>query len=159
MIILKLGGSIITNKDSKEPICNYNNLKRLTNEIKEALHHNYNEKLIVVHGAGSFGHTFAKEYDIGARVTDENDFKHKRKGFSITNNWTKKLNADVCDALIKSDIPEVGVQPSSVFITENKRIIQSNITLIKKYLNLGLVPVLYGDVVLDIHVFHARQES
>lgn len=151
MIILKLGGSIITNKDSKEPLCNYNNLNRLVNEIKEVLDHNPQEKLIVIHGAGSFGHTFAKKYDIGTSFNDRNDFINKRKGFSITNNWTKKLNSYVCDAFIESNIPVIGVQPSSVFITENKRIIQANIDLIKKYLDLGLVPVLYGDVVLDLN--------
>ena len=150
VIILKLGGSIITNKSSKEPVCDYDTLKRLTKEIKEALNRNPQEKLIVVHGAGSFGHTFANEYDIGTSFKNENDFKNKRKGFSITNNWTKKLNSYVCDALIESNIPAIGVQPSSVFITSNKRIIQSNIDLIKKYLDLGLVPVLYGDVVLDM---------
>lgn len=151
MIILKLGGSIITNKDSKEPICDYDALKRLTNEIKEALNFNPQEKLIVVHGAGSFGHTFAKEYCIGNSFKDDSDFKNKRKGFSITNNWTKKLNSYVCDTLIDSNIPAIGIQPSSIFITENKRIIQSNTILIKKYLDLGLVPVFYGDVVLDMN--------
>lgn len=151
MIILKLGGSIITNKDSKDPICDYDALKRLTNEIRDALVDNPQEKVIVVHGAGSFGHTFAKEYDIGSSFKDEDDFANKKKGFSITNNWTKKLNSYVCDALIESNIPAIGIQPSSIFITENKRIIQSNTDLVKKYLDLGLVPVLYGDVVLDIN--------
>ncbi len=151
MIILKLGGSIITNKDSKDPICNYGALKRLANEIKSVLINNSKEKLIVVHGAGSFGHNFANKYDIGSIFKDENDFNYKRKGFSITNNCTKKLNTYVCDALIEFDIPAIAVQPSSIFMAENKRIIQSNIDLIKKYLDLGLVPVLYGDVILDVN--------
>ena len=36
MIILKIGGSIITEKDSKEPKVDYKNLNRICNEIKES---------------------------------------------------------------------------------------------------------------------------
>ena len=52
MIILKLGGSVITRKDSSIPKLDSSNLTRIAREISDSSYH----KLIVVHGAGSFGH-------------------------------------------------------------------------------------------------------
>ena len=48
------------------------------------------------------------------------------------------------------EIPTVSMQPSSFIQTRNKRIIHADMDLITKYLELGFVPVLYGDVVLDM---------
>ena len=146
MIILKLGGSVITKKDAETPTIHYDNLNRISKEIASSSY----DKLIIVHGAGSFGHPFAKEYDIGSEIQDEEDFADKKLGFSITQSWVKKLNIIVCDSLRENKIPAVSIQPSSFIITKNKRIYSCNLDLIKRYLDLGFVPVIYGDVVLDI---------
>ena len=55
MIILKIGGSILTNKDSIESEVDSESLKRIALEIKSSLDNSFKE-LIIVHGAGSFGH-------------------------------------------------------------------------------------------------------
>ena len=83
MMILKLGGSILTNKDAIGEIDN-ENLSRVANEIRNALDNNPDD-LIIVHGAGSFGHPPAKEYKIG-EVFDKEEFFEKRIGFSKTQN-------------------------------------------------------------------------
>ena len=146
MIILKLGGSVITKKSSKEPTIHYDNLNRISKEIASSSF----DKLIIVHGAGSFGHPFAKKYEIGDKIKDEEDFARKKLGFSITQSWVKKLNSIVCDSLRENGIPAISIQPSSFIITKNKRIYSCNLDLIKRYLDLGFVPVIYGDVVLDL---------
>ncbi|MGL6298328.1 MAG: isopentenyl phosphate kinase [Methanobacteriaceae archaeon] len=152
MIILKLGGSILTKKDSEHPELDYNNLNRITNEISEYFNDNENQNsgLIIVHGAGSFGHPPAKKYNIGAKF-EESEYPKKRIGFSITQNCVKKLNTEVCDVLVKNNIPAVSIQASSFISTKNKRINSdtTNLDLIKKYIANGFVPVIYGDVVLD----------
>ena len=38
MIILKIGGSILTEKDSAEPKVDYENLNRIAEEIRESLY-------------------------------------------------------------------------------------------------------------------------
>jgi len=56
MIILKLGGSVITNK-TKVASFKKEVVDDLSREIKRA-----NKQLIIIHGAGSFGHIYAKKY-------------------------------------------------------------------------------------------------
>jgi len=146
LIILKLGGSVITRKDSLTPALDSSNLTRIAREISNSSYH----KLILVHGAGSFGHPYAREYAIGSEIDSKEELVRKRQGFSKTQNSVKHLNQLVCQHLLEQDIPAVSIQPSSFVQTWNKRIISADTDLISKYLGLGFVPVLYGDVVLDM---------
>ncbi len=145
MIILKLGGSVITRKEEEKPAINHENLKRIAREIEKSTH----QKLIVVHGAGSFGHPLAKKYAIGDEIQDDLDLKKKMLGFSLTQHAVKELNGIVSEYLRIHRTLSVSIQPSSFILTKNKRIQSADLTLIKKYLELGFVPVIYGDVVLD----------
>lgn len=147
MIILKLGGSILTEKYSEAPMLNEENVSRIAHEISESSY----EGLVIVHGAGSFGHPFANKYSIGNKIQDEKDLRRKMLGFSITQHSVRNLNNMICEHLRMHDILSVSIQPSTFIITENKRIFSANLDLINKYLHLGFVPVLYGDVVLDVN--------
>jgi isopentenyl phosphate kinase len=147
MIILKLGGSVITRKDSRTPTLDPSNLTRIAREISESSYH----KLVVVHGAGSYGHPYAREYEIGSEINSFEELARKRKGFSKTQHSVKNLNSKVCDHLLEQGIPAVSIQPSSFIQTRNKRIIKADMDLIIKYMDLGFVPVLHGDVVLDMN--------
>jgi isopentenyl phosphate kinase len=146
LIILKLGGSVITRKDALVPTLDVANLTRISREISES---SYN-KLIIVHGAGSYGHLYAKEYEIGSEINSKDELNRKIKGFSKTQNSVKNLNTLVCQHLQEQEIPTVSIQPSSFIKTDNKRIIKADMELISSYLDLGFVPVIYGDVVLDM---------
>lgn len=146
MMILKLGGSILTNKDAIGEIDN-ENLSRVANEIRNALDNNPDD-LIIVHGAGSFGHPPAKEYKIG-EVFDKEEFFEKRIGFSKTQNAVKKLNMLICEEFIKENLPVVAIPASSFMVATNKRITEGNLDIFNKYLNKGFIPIIYGDVVLD----------
>ncbi|PWB88164.1 isopentenyl phosphate kinase [Methanobrevibacter thaueri] len=147
MIILKIGGSILTNKDSKTSEVDAASLKRIASEIKRSLD-NSDKELVIVHGAGSFGHPPAKKHRIGEEF-EESEYPQKRLGFCEIQNEVKKLNMFICEALIEEGIPAIAV-PASGFITAtDKRITNGNLDLFKKYLSKGFVPVIYGDVVLD----------
>ncbi len=86
MIILKLGGSVITRKDSLTPTLDSNNLTRIAREISNSSHH----KLIVVHGAGSFGHPYAKEYAIGSEIKSTQELTRKRTGILKNSKFGQK---------------------------------------------------------------------
>ncbi|MDI9437339.1 MAG: isopentenyl phosphate kinase [Euryarchaeota archaeon] len=145
MIILKLGGSVITRKEEKQPTLHQENLARISQEIANS----GVKDLLIVHGAGSYGHRHAYHYQIGAPILDGEDLARKRLGFSITHQGVQELNLEVCRALLDQKIPAVPLSPSSFIHTHHKRIEEFETDLIGQYLELGLVPVLYGDVVLD----------
>ena len=147
MIILKIGGSILTNKDSAESEIDSKSLKRIASEIKSSLDRS-DKQLIIVHGAGSFGHPPAKEYKIGEPF-QKDEYPQKRIGFCKTQNAVKKLNMLICEAFIEEGLPVVAIPASSFMTATNKRITDGNLSSFKKYLDKGFIPVIYGDVVLD----------
>lgn len=139
-IILKIGGSVITDK-GKELEVQSQAINRLAEEIRKVNVQN----LIIVHGGGSFGHPIAQRYAI------KEGFKEKSQkiGFSETHHIMTVLNGLFMDALIWRNIPAVSIAPSSCIITKNGRIQSFEDAPLKMLLKRGFLPVLYGDAVLD----------
>ena len=138
--VLKLGGSVITNKE-KPLTPNLPAIERLTSEISLA----NVSRLVLVHGGGSFGHPTAKQYAIEEGYRDRSQIM----GFSKTRQAMTTLNKLVVDSLIQHNIPAVTVQPSSCTITKQGRINVMEERPLRKLLEMGFMPVLYGDAVLD----------
>ncbi len=138
--ILKIGGSIITDKNG-ELAARTEAINRLAEEIQKS----GVKSLIVVHGGGSFGHPTAQKYGIKEGLKEE----AQKVGFAETHHVMTVLNGLVMDALVWHDIPAVSVTPSSCAVTENGRIKSFEEAILKTLLKIGFVPVLYGDVTLD----------
>jgi isopentenyl phosphate kinase len=138
--ILKLGGSAITYK-AKPQTANLQIIYNLACEIEEAKM----PRLIIMHGGGSFGHPLAKKYAINEGFQDASQIV----GFAETHEAMTVLNGLVVKALIQHNIPAVGVAPSSFLITKQGRIEKLDTSVITKLQEMGFVPVLYGDAVLD----------
>ncbi|MGQ9459923.1 MAG: isopentenyl phosphate kinase [Candidatus Bathyarchaeaceae archaeon] len=138
--VLKLGGSVITNKE-KPLTPNLQAIERLANEISRA----NVSPLVLVHGGGSFGHPVAEHYGIKGGYRDSSQII----GFAKTHQAMTKLNKLIVDSLIRHNIPAVGVQPSSCVVTKSGRIQSMEDRPLMKMLEIGFVPVLYGDAVLD----------
>ena len=139
-IILKIGGSVITDKNG-ELAPRTEVINRLAEEIQKANVRN----LIIVHGGGSFGHPTAQKYGIKEGLREDT----QKVGFAETHHVMTVLNGLVMDALVWHNIPAVSVTPSSCIITENGRIKTFEDAALKMLLNMGFVPVLYGDATLD----------
>ncbi len=140
MQILKLGGSVITHKD-KYFAPDIENIKRLAKEIAESK----SMSLIIVHGAGSFGHPVAKKYNI----SDGLKSSEQLVGFSETHQSMTRLNQIIVDTLLEAGVPAFGISASSMLVTENKRLVDIDTSIIKRCIDTGLIPVMYGDAVLD----------
>jgi len=69
MIILKLGGSLLTDKRRKFSF-RFEVMKRVAQEIKES-----GARLVVVHGGGSFGHPLAVEYKLAEGIVSEEQLR------------------------------------------------------------------------------------
>ena len=144
MIILKLGGSALTVKNADKPTIDEDNLERIAEEVSY-----YNDELVIVHGAGSYGHIYAKEYAIGEKIVDVEENNRKIEGMAKIQSSMQIMNYMVISKLQEYGIPAVTIKPSSFIITNNKRIDKCDLTLVEEYLGKGFVPVLYGDAVLD----------
>ena len=137
MIILKIGGSILTNKDAPESEIDSDSLKRIASEIKKSLD-NSSKELIIVHGAGSFGHPPAKKYKIGQDF-DKSEYPQKRIGFCEIQNAVKKLNMLICEEFISQGVPVIAIPASSFITASSKRITGGNLDTFKNYLSKGFI--------------------
>lgn len=134
-IVLKLGGALITDKTKPFSI-RYNVLKRLAFEIAKA----YKEccsRIIVVHGGGSFGHY----------VVNIHGNINTIDAITQITMFMRELNMVVADALTFYGLPIIAFDTHALITTHNDEL-SVNLEPISKALNLGLVPILYGDVVL-----------
>lgn len=142
LLILKFGGSIIT-IDAKFETYNENVVKKLTDSLNKIIDL-YN--IIIVHGAGSFGHYHAKEYNIKQGFKDPNQLI----GVVKTHESMLKLNNLFLNSLKKStSIYPISFSPISFTNTANGEIKRFEISNIKSALKLGITPILFGDVVFD----------
>jgi len=134
--IIKLGGSIITDK-SRPYIPNLPVLKRLAREIKKS-----GVPVIIVHGAGSFAHTSAKKY--GGKKGYSSQI-----GISRVFNDAIKINNVVVECLISKRLPAISFRPNSLFVARGGKMKYHNLDAVLLSLKQELIPVLYGDVILD----------
>lgn len=139
MMVLKLGGSVITIKE--EPLTpREGEIRRLAGEIAEV-----SERLILIHGGGSYGHPLANRYEIAGGYRREGQLL----GFAETHQVMVRLNTLLVEALLKAGVAAMGVSPSTFIITEGGRIRVMELEVLRRMLKMGLTPVLYGDAVLD----------
>ena len=144
LIIVKFGGSLITDKSSDTPKINNKNLESIGNILKQK---NYN--LIIVHGAGSFGHPIAKKFDIAEGLN--NDLKQKN-AIKETRKQVRELNKIFCESLNKTGIKTETIVPSSTMTTNGpKEIINFPYNMFNKSLSENKVPITFGDVT-DVYV-------
>ena len=132
MLLIKLGGSIITNK--KKPL----SAKRKTIDNIVSSFRKINEDFVVVHGGGSYGHYWSVKYDMHTKPK-----KYDLKGVSIVKNSMIELNTIILDSFLKNKLNPYCLPPTD-FVMGNKPI-NKKILEIKKIANSGLIPITYGD--------------
>lgn len=143
VVMVKLGGSLITEKDgdaeAREDV-----IVRLAREIAEGRGEG-EARLLVGHGSGSFGHPPAAEHDLrhGARDEDE------RLGLGRTQHRAADLHRRVVGALLGTGVPAFSVAPSSAGVAEDGRVADFTVEPLFRALRGGWVPVVYGDVMMD----------
>jgi isopentenyl phosphate kinase len=145
LIVVKIGGSVITDKTGGSLEVNEGNLKRLCREIAEAKNR-LKCRLLLVHGAGPFGHVLAERYRLHEGVKGAESLR----GMCETHASMARLNSAVVEELIKAGLNAISFQPSASGLLENRKLVSMELKAMKKMLALDLVPVGYGDVLLDV---------
>ena len=135
VILLKIGGSVLTDK-AREATIKKHNMRIVAKQIASAKV----SKLILVHGAGSFGHPQALRY-----LSD---------GFNAEGIWkthaaVSLLNTAFIEELHSENVPALPIHPLDSVVTDQGRIRHFEPYALQLMLESGITPVLHGDVVMD----------
>ena len=141
LILIKFGGSLITNK-SKTCSPKYKIIDGLCKAIGDILLQG--KKIILIHGAGSFGHMKAKKWNISEGIDDPNkEFQYA--AIKEIRSDMEKLNKIIISNLAQYSIDSVVYSPH-----KNGKGLGINYFLNKNFFELvkkNNVVVSYGDVV------------
>ncbi|MDW5563006.1 MAG: isopentenyl phosphate kinase [Methanomassiliicoccus sp.] len=140
MLLVKLGGSVITDKMNYR-VLREGILKRLAEEIAGS-----GETTVVVHGAGSFGHVVAAKHRIQNGYEDASQLM----GAAQVLEDVRVLNLAVTSALVRSGVPAVSLPPSALVRLSGGVLESLDVDAFRRYLALGIAPVTFGDVALDV---------
>lgn len=139
--MLKLGGSLLTDKNKPSSI-REEVVKSAVQQIIDA-----NEKIILIHGGGSIGHPLAKKYSISQGL--DKSIPNQIFGLAETHQSMNKFNSYLINLFLEKKYPALSIQASSIFIKDSRFISTQSIDIIETALDLNILPILYGDIILD----------
>ena len=141
LVLIKFGGSLITNK-SEKCSAKLEIIDKLSNTISEIL--NMGKKVIIVHGAGGYGHIKAKKWRISeGKILEIIDDQYKAI-VEIRNDM------DILNKLIISRLASYSIDAKSYSPHKNGIGLGLDYTLDEEFFrttSVDYVPVTYGDVV------------
>lgn len=143
-LVLKLGGSLITDK-SRPYQMRLDVMKAVSAEIRACLDEGLIDRLVLVHGVGSYGHPPVIKYKL-------------HKGFLgpeqlISISWTQakvnELRLELAKCLHDAGVPVNLFHVSSVATAEDGVITHMHLDGIRGFEKVGMVPLMGGDMVAD----------
>ena len=166
-VIVKLGGAAITIKDGEPDTLNVDALITCCDAIAEVSPLKKSSsffaeesalRVIVVHGAGSYGHPQAKQYRVADGARDMDGDPVLREGVDKTKASVRKLCKLVCDELdswlqMAPEVKLAPISPYGKFFTVgkklNRNLSRGGFDEVRAALMEEKIPVLHGDVVDD----------
>lgn len=145
LVFIKIGGSLITDKNKPFSV-KERALSIICDEVKKA--QASGKQLIVGHGAGSFAHVPAKKYQTHKGIINEDSYR----GIAEVADVAAQLNRIVIKALLQAGVNAVSISPLSTMVAENHKLKSICTQSIEEALRLNLLPVVYGDQILDTAV-------
>lgn len=134
--VCKLGGSLITDKERRETLDGAA-LDAAADAIADC-----EDRLALVHGAGSFGHHYAEKH--GVSVTEGTS--DAGAALEIHGSMTT-LNRFVLSRLQDRDVPALPVHPLSAGGRDAEASLEMPVPAAERMLGEGFVPVSHGDVI------------
>jgi isopentenyl phosphate kinase len=133
LVLLKLGGSIVTFKNKPLSV-NRNAIERISKQLRKV-----KKSMIIVHGGGSFGHYYSVKYDMHTKPA-----RYDIHGVSVVKCSMVELNDHIVNIMVKNGLNPYTVQPSS--LVHGERAIKSKVKELGEMAMHGLIPVTHGDV-------------
>ena len=144
LTFVKLGGSVITDK-RREAVAHVDIIRRLAGEVARARAARPELRLVIGHGSGSFGHFVGRRYRTHLGLSGGGGWE----GYAQTGAAATRLNRIVTDLFLESGVPVVSLQPSASALCREGELLSLAIGPVRTLLDVGLVPLVYGDVALD----------
>jgi len=144
LILLKLGGSLLTDKSTayklREEV-----IKAVAVEIKECINLGLIKSLVIVHGVGSFGHPPVLKYNLHKGFRNKDQLISMSKTQQIVN----ELRKAIAITFIEEGVPINLMHASSMIVGDKMVITDHAFTSLKGFLSLGMVPLIGGDMMFD----------
>jgi isopentenyl phosphate kinase len=144
LIFLKLGGSLITDKD-RPSTPRLEILERLASEISAAQDAQPRLSIVLGHGSGSFGHTAARKHGTRQGVQGQQQWQ----GFAEVWQEARALNQIVVEVFARAGLPVVAFPPSAAVLARDGQIDRWDLQPLRMALENGLLPVINGDTIFD----------
>ncbi len=141
LIVIKLGGSALTDKRKiytpRIPV-----IEGSARQVKEICKR---FSLVLVHGAGSYGHIPVKKFKLQHGLKSPKQIK----GLSGTKLKLLEWESILDEALLNHGVPVTPFLASDFIVARNGRIHSYKLEALAKWLQLGCVPSIGGDIVTD----------
>lgn len=146
--IIKLGGAAITDKHQDFTMRDQVIASAL-GQIANFLEKNPEDRILLVHGAGSFAHNLAKQYDLAHGVSKQVDITDQKLGVSKIRVSMTKLGNFIAETAVEKGLLPFPVDISSVLISNREHIDRAFFSTVQTALEYGMMPILNGDMVFD----------
>lgn len=137
MIILKIGGSVVTEKDRRATV-DQAAMERVSQLVGEGP-----GDIVVVHGGGSFGHPVAAEYGVSDRAgtRDAGVIRDIHEAM-------KRLNERIINSFAQHELSVLPVHPLSFAARDRAGSLRIADHAVRCMVDEGFVPVTHGDVIV-----------
>ncbi|MFW9855132.1 MAG: isopentenyl phosphate kinase [Candidatus Thorarchaeota archaeon] len=157
-LIIKIGGSCLSKKallytalrtqhpeDIKQALqLNVNTIDDIAGEISELIHER--PKMIILTGVGSPGHYTVLKYNLH---TGTDGTLRQRVGFLEAQIAVNRLRQTFLEALLRHGVPAIQLYASSMYQSSDRRVVHGNVNNLSSFLDVGMIPVISGDMVPD----------
>jgi len=140
--VVKLGGSALT--DKKRIFTP--RLREIHRAAKQVLTLSKRFSLVVVHGAGSYGHIPVRQW----RLETGSRSRRRLKGLAVTKSKLLEWEEIFDGIFLKHQIPLIPILASDFVITRKARISSADLRPLRNWLSIGCVPSTGGDIVSDL---------
>ena len=144
LTILKLGGALLTDKTQPytlRPAI----LAQVVDEVRACRVDGLIERLIVVHGVGSFGHPPVVEHKLHKGFQTPDQLIH----LTDAQNRVMELRMTAARACHQAGLPVATIMPSSCMTADSFVRQEMFLDAVNGFLDLGMIPLLGGDVLVD----------
>ncbi|MCB9159338.1 MAG: hypothetical protein H6644_05685 [Caldilineaceae bacterium] len=144
LTILKLGGALLTDKTQPytlRPAI----LAQAVDEVRACRVDGLIERLIVVHGVGSFGHPPVVEHKLHKGFQAPDQLIH----LTDAQNRVMELRMAAARACHQAGLPVATIMPSSCMTADSFVRQEMFLDAVDGFLRLGMIPLLGGDVLVD----------